>query len=315
MKAIFKSVTAFAPATIANVSCGFDVLGLAVDSPGDRVSVTLGVKPGLRIAKITGDEGRLPIDPDKNTATVAVKGFLAHLGISVGLDFTIEKGLPLGSGMGSSAASAAAALVAVNHLLGSPLDRKALVPFALQAEAMACGAAHADNVAPALMGGLVLIKSYNPLDLITIPTPDLLFCTMVYPHIEVKTQDSRSLLKTHLTLADAITQWGNLGGLIAGFMKEDYDLIGRSLVDVVAEPIRSMLIPGFEQVKAAAMDAGVLGCGISGSGPTIFALSKGKPIVEKAGKAMSTIFDDLDLACSIYTSPVNSDGARVVHEE
>jgi homoserine kinase len=307
-----KTIKVFAPATVANVACGFDVLGFAVDAPGDIVTMKLTDKPGIKIAAVSGDGGRLPLTAEKNTAGVAVNAFLQHLNIQQGVEITIEKNLPLGSGMGSSAASSAAAVVAINELLNKPFTQEQLVPFAMEAERIACGAAHADNVAPAIMGGFVLIRSYAPLDLIKIPSPENLYCTVITPDIELRTEDARKVLKQDITLKDAILQWGNLAALIAGLMQNDYALIGRSLQDVVVEPMRSLLIPGFEDVKQAALDSGVLGCSISGSGPSIFALSNSETMARNAGVAMEKALNNIGLQGKIYISKVNTEGAKVI---
>jgi homoserine kinase len=306
-----KTIKAFAPATVANVSCGFDVFGFAVDQPGDEVVLSL-VKGGeVVIKEITGDGGRLPLDAQKNTAGVAVQSFLSSLNEKIGVEITLHKHLPLGSGMGSSAASAVAALVGINYLLGEPLSRKELLPFAMEAERVACGSAHADNVAPSLLGGFVLVRGYHPLDVVSIPTPPELYCTLVHPHLELKTEDSRQVLRHNISLKDAVTQWGNIAGLVVGLMKPDYGLIGRSLQDVVAEPIRSLLIPGFDLIKERAVSEGALGCGISGSGPTIFALSTEKELAKRTGQVIQQEFEKLNLKSDIYLSKINSEGAKV----
>ena len=254
-----KSVKASAPATVANVSCGFDIFGFAVGEPADEVEVVLTDHPGVVIKEIVGDQGRLPLEASRNTAGVGVQAYLKETGSPYGAEITLFKNLPLGSGMGSSAASSAAALVAINYLHGNPLTRAELLPFAMEAERVACGSAHADNVAPSLLGGFVLIRGYAPLDVASVPTPPDLYCTLVHPHLELKTEDSRKVLKLQIPLKDAITQWGNIAGLVVGLMKPDYELISRSLHDVVAEPIRSALIPGFAEMKASAIAAGALG--------------------------------------------------------
>lgn len=307
-----KTIKAFAPATVANVSCGFDVFGFAVEQPGDEVTLTLTKKPGVVIKKISGDGGRLPLEAEKNTASVAVISFLKSIESDAGVEIELTKNLPLGSGMGSSAASAAAALAGINYLLGEPLSRRELLPFAMESERIACGSAHADNVAPSLLGGFVLIRGYEPLDVVSIPTPDNLFCTLVHPHLELKTQDSRQVLRSTIPLKDAITQWGNIAGLIAGLMKPDFGLIGRSLKDVVAEPVRALLIPGFDIIKEKAIEAGALGCGISGSGPTIFVLSTEKEIAIRTGKVIQQEFKKLKLDSEVYISKINSTGAKVL---
>jgi homoserine kinase len=303
-----KKVTAFAPATVANVSCGFDILGFAIDDLGDKVTVELKEQEGLRVKRIVGDGGKLPLDADKNTCTVAIQAMLNQLGIQKGMEVVLEKGLPLGSGMGSSAASAAAALVAANELLGNPFDKPELVPFAMEAERMACGAAHADNVAPSIIGGFVLIRGYDPLDVVKLPVPKGLYCTLVHPHLELKTSDSRSVLRQQISLKESTVQSGNIAGLIAGLYESDYGLISRSLKDVVAEPSRALLIPGFYELREAVMQLGALGSGISGSGPTIFILSQGKDIAEKSGEISKAVFEKIGLGVDVYVSVVNNKG-------
>ncbi len=307
-----KSIRASAPATVANVSCGFDIFGFAVEAPADEVIVTLTEKPGVVISKITGDEGRLPLEADKNTAGVGVREFLKHVNSPYGAEIVLHKHLPLGSGMGSSAASSVAALVAINHLHGNPLKREALLPFAMETERIACGSAHADNVAPSLLGGFVLIRGYQPLDVTSIPTPGGLYCTLVHPHIELRTEDSRRVLKPSIPMKDAITQWGNIAGLVVGLMKPDFGLISRSLHDVVAEPIRSVLIPGFDNIKKEALATGALGCGISGSGPTIFCLSNEMTIANRVGEVIQQQFEKYKLKSDVFVSRINNVGARVL---
>jgi homoserine kinase len=305
-------VRTFAPATVANVCCGFDVLGFAVDFPGDEVMLTLNMSQEVTLSKIVGDGGRLPLDAYKNTAGVAVQSFLKSIGKQQGVEIELYKNLPLGSGMGSSAASGVAALVAINHLMGSPLTREQLVVHAMEAERIACGSAHADNVAPCLLGGFVLVRDYYPLDVIKIPATENLYATLVHPQIELKTSDSRRVLKPTVNLKDAIAQTGNIAGLMIGLTSEDYSLISRSLKDTIAEPIRSAFIPGFEQVREAAVMAGALGCGISGSGPTMFALSADHATAEKVGEVMQLEFLKNNLKSEVYVSKVNQEGARIL---
>jgi len=307
-----KSIKASAPATVANVSCGFDIFGFAVENPADEVMVTITDEPGVVIKQITGDDGRLPREAEKNTSGVAVLEFLKSIGATKGAEIILNKNLPLGSGMGSSAASSAAALVAINALYDNPLTREQLLPFAMEAERIACGSAHADNVAPSLLGGFVLIRGYDPLDVTQIPTPSTLFCTLVHPHLELKTSDSRRVLRPTIPMKDAITQWGNIAGMVVGLMKPDFGLIQRSLTDVVAEPIRSVLIPGFNHIKEVSVNNGALGCGISGSGPTIFSLSTDRGVAEKVGAAIQVEFSKLQLNSEVYVSRINPEGARVV---
>lgn len=307
-----RSVKASAPATVANVSCGFDIFGFAVEAPADEVVITLSDTPGVVVKSIEGDEGRLPRDAQRNTASVAVIEFLKAIGSNQGAEIVLKKNLPLGSGMGSSAASSVAALVAINHLHNNPLTREQLLPFAMEAERIACGSAHADNVAPSLMGGFVLIRGYDPLDVTKIPTPSDLFCTLVHPHLELKTEDSRRVLKPSIPMKDAVTQWGNIAGLVVGLMKPDYGLISRSLKDVVAEPIRSVLIPGFDRIKEESIKAGALGCGISGSGPTIFSISTDIETARKVGIVIQQQFVELKLNSDVFVSKINEVGAKVV---
>lgn len=307
-----RSVRAFAPATVANVSCGFDILGFAIDAMGDVVEVREKNEPGLQVVTITGDGGRLPFEAEKNTCAVAIQAMLDELGQEVGMEIYLEKGLPLGSGMGSSAASAVAALVAANRLLGEPFEKKQLLPFAMVAEKVACGAGHADNVAPSLLGGFVLIRDYHPLDVIKLHVPNGLHCTLLHPHFELKTSDSRSVLRDNVSLKHSTIQSGNVAGLIAGLFQEDFELIGRSLRDVIAEPYRATLIPGFYEVKEAVKAAGALGMGISGSGPTLFALSKGEKTVQSIIDAAQQVYDSIGLGVDTYHSAINTKGAFVL---
>jgi homoserine kinase len=285
---------------------------MAVDAPGDEVELTLTSNDFVAVKKIVGDDGRLPLVAEQNTASVAVQSFLRSINSTQGVDIVLYKNLPLGSGMGSSAASAVAALVGINHLMDHPYSKKELLTFALDAEMVACGAAHADNAAPCLLGGCVLVRDYQPLDIIEIPTPESLYCTLVHPHLEVKTADSRRILRKMISISDGVTQWGNVAGLVAGLMLSDYPLIGRSLKDVVAEPIRSVLIPGFDDVKRNAVEAGALGCGISGSGPTLFAFSTTEKIANVVGVAMKNTFSKHGLESDVFVSKVNKEGARII---
>jgi homoserine kinase len=305
-------VRAFAPGTVANVAAAFDVLGFALSAPGDTVEVAHSERPGVHLVEVRGDHGVLPRDPAKNTATVAVSAMLAELGSGRGLEVRLDKGLPLCSGLGSSAASSAAAVLAANQLLGEPLSRRQLLPFVVTAEATACGTAHADNAAPALLGGFTLIRSTSPFDIVSLPIPDDLCCVLVHPHCEVRTEDARKVLRSRVTLAAAVEQWANVAGLIAGLCTGDLDLIGRSLRDGLIEPTRSLLIPGFAEVKEAALGAGALGCSISGSGPTVFALCHDLQIATAAGQAMADAFAGAGLSSDVYSSRIDRRGARIV---
>ena len=307
-----KSIKVFAPATVANVPCGYDILGFAVHEPGDEVLIKLKDSPGVNIKEIQGDGGLLPREAERNTVSVAIRSFIDHLDIQPGVDIYLHKKMPLGSGLGSSAASAVAGVYGLNVLLDNPLEVSDLLPFAMQGEAMACGEAHADNVAPALLGGFVLIRSYDPLDVIKIDSPKDLYATIIHPQIEIATKDARSILKKSLLLKDAVQQWGNVAGLVTGLIKEDYSLIGRSMEDVIVEPVRSMLIPGFDQVKAAALQAGALGCGISGSGPSLFSLSRSRDIAVEVAEAMDRCFQSINISSDRFISQVNQQGPLII---
>ncbi len=300
----------FSPATIANISCGFDVLGLALDTIGDEMKIRKVSQKGVRITKITGQ--KLPLDVQKNVAGVAALALLSETESNFGFEIEIDKRIKPGSGIGSSAASSAGAVWAINELLGKPFHITDLVRFAMEGERLATGVAHADNVAPALLGGFTLVRSYEPLDVLAIHTPKELFATVIHPQIEVRTSDAREILKTNIPLKEAIKQWGNVGGLISGLYTEDYDLIGRSLQDYIIEPIRSILIPAYDKVKAQSIKAGALGCGISGSGPSIFALSKGETIALKVADAMKAVYQDVGIDYEIHVSKVNKQGIKII---
>ena len=308
-----QEVRVFAPATVANVACGFDVLGFAIQSPGDEVVARLSDKPGLRITKITGDHGKLPKNPEKNTAGVAALDFLRHLGMSDrGIELEIHKKMPFGSGLGSSAASAVAGVYAVNKLIGEPLAKKQLLPFAMQGELSADGAWHADNVGPCLLGGMVFIRSNQELDIAQLPVPANLYAAVVHPDMEILTKVAREILPTEIPMVNATQQIGNLGGLICGLIQEDYAMIGRSIHDVIAEPRRQKLIPEFYNAKRAAMSQGALGFSISGAGPSVFALCEGEESAQRVGKAISAVFDKINLGNQCYVSPINQEGVHVV---
>ena len=307
------SIKVFAPATVANVACGFDVMGFALDGIGDEITVTKTVSPGLVISSITGCDG-LPTDPKKNVSTVAVQALIDALDIQLGfgLEFNLYKKVVAGSGLGSSASSSASAVYAANILFGKPFCTEDLVYFAMQGEKAASGIPHADNVAPSLLGGFTLVRSYSPLDVVRLDYPADLYASVVHPQIEIITSDSKKILKRQLSLNDAITQWGNVGGLVAGLAKGDYGLISRSLQDVVAEPVRSILIPLFTEAKESALQKGALGCSISGSGPSIFALSKNQETAESIGKAFKHLYQSNNIDANVYVSKVNAKGAMVI---
>lgn len=310
--------TAFAPATVANVACGFDVLGLALEQPGDFVTVELKEEPGLVITSIDGDGGRLSRETDKNTATVAAQKILERdgRGTALGIRLELRKGLPLASGMGSSAASAVAAALAVSDLLKLPLGYADLLAAALEGERVVAGAAHADNAAACLYGGLVLVRSSDPLDVVRLPIPLGLSVAVLRPHLEMSTKDSRVLLGDQVRLKDAVRQWANVGALVAGLYSGDLDLISRSLVDSVAEPIRSRYVPGFSEVKRAALAAGALGASLSGSGPSIFALCRDLESASSVSGKMAEAFADAGpVGWDLHVSKVSSQGARLANEK
>lgn len=305
-----EEIKVFCPGTIANVSCGFDVLGLALDAVGDEMTVRKTSEKGIRIIKIRGQE--LPLQTEKNVAGVAGLALLTASNYEGGFEIEIDKRIKPGSGIGSSAASSAGAVWAMNELLGKPFSQLELVQFAMQGEKLASEVAHADNVAPAIFGGFTLVRSYQPLDIVPIPTPDDLYATVIHPQIEIKTSDSRKILRTTISMEQGIQQWGNLGGLIAGLFRSDYELIGRSLEDHIVEPIRSILIPGFDAVKANALKAGALGGGISGSGPSIFALSKGRETAENVAQSMQKTYETVGIPFDIHISKINAQGVKQI---
>jgi homoserine kinase len=307
-----KEVTVFAPATIGNVTCGFDVFGLALEYPGDKVVVRWREKSGVEITTITGDNGQLPQAAEKNTAGISVIRFLEQLKMRQGIEIELHKMMPIGSGLGSSSASTVASVCAANILAGKPFAVRDLLPFALEGERVACGSAHADNAASCLLGGFVLVRSYHPLDIVSIPIPHNLYCALIYPKLEILTRDARKLLPKKINLRDGVAQWANTAGLIAGLMKPDYDLIRRSMQDLVAEPVRSKLMPGFYEIKQAALDAGALGSSFSGSGPTIFALCKNKSDAYQCAIAMQSALVPYQIGCDLFVTRINRKGPRIL---
>ena len=305
----------FAPATIANVGCGFDILGLALHQPGDEIVVTRTKNPDIRVTSVTGDEGTLPRQAESNTAGISILKLWNHLGAEGGLDIEIHKKMPMGSGLGSSAASAVGGIAAVNALLEHPLPNEQLLPFALEGERLASGAPHADNAAASLFGGFVLVRSSDPVDIVPIAPPQDLYTAVLHPQIEIRTEDTRRILRKNIPLSLAVKQWANVGGLIAGLLNCDYGLISRSLPDVVVEPTRSVLIPGFDAIKNSALETGALGSSISGSGPSIFALCRGEEQARAAGEAMKETLNQLELASDLYLSPVNPDGPKILERK
>ena len=305
-----NEIKIFCPATIANISCGFDVLGLCLESVGDEMIIRKSDVKGIKITKIVGEE--LPLETSKNVAGVAALALLDTIDYKFGFEIEIYKNIKPGSGIGSSAASAAGAVFGINELLGKPFTRKELVEFAMKGEAIASGSEHADNVAPAIMGGITLVRSSAPLDIIKIESPSELYATVIHPQIELKTSEMRAVLQPMIPLKSAILQWGNLGGLIAGLYTSDYELIGRSLHDEIVEPLRGPFIPKFDVIKKTALENGALGSGISGSGPSIFALSKGIETANRIAKAMFVVYEDMNMPFEIHVSKVNPEGVKII---
>jgi homoserine kinase len=304
-----KHIKIIAPATVANLVCGFDILGMALECPYDEMTLSFSDETGIHIKHT--DEFHLPETVDKNVSGAALQALMDEYKKSVGFNLTIHKNIKPGSGLGSSAASSAGAVVAANHLLGNIFSKEDLVRFAMNGEKMAGGVKHADNVSPCIYGGVTLIRSIFPLDVIPLNSPDL-FITIVHPQIEVRTSDSRQILRKEVLLKDAIKQWGNIGGLIAGFMKNDPELIGRSMEDVIIEPVRSILIPGFNQVKKNCKEAGALGGGISGSGPSIFMLSKEESVAKKVEEIMKEIYEKVGVDYKTYVTRINPEGVKII---
>jgi len=307
------SIHVFAPATVANVVCGFDILGFAVNEPGDEVVMRVTNKPGITISKITGDNGRLPLDPAKNTVSVSVKHYLESVGrVDIGLDIELHKKMPIGSGLGSSSASTVAGLFAAKTLLGDDSDPVKQLPFAMKGEEMACGHGHADNVAPSLLGGFVLIRSYEPLDVVRLPHPKGLYCAIVFPDIDVPTREARQIIRNKILLKDAVTQWGNIAGLVSGLFMNDIDLIGRSMQDILVEPVRSMLIPDFYKMREIAMGMGAVSFGISGSGPSVFAFTRDEETAKLITQKLQQHLTSIQIGSNIYVSTINDNGPRIL---
>jgi homoserine kinase len=307
------SIKVFAPATVANVVCGYDVLGFAVNDPGDEVIMRLTDKPGITISKITGDDGRLPIDPRKNTVSVSVEHYLKSIErTGIGLDIELHKKMPIGSGLGSSSASTVAGLFAAKTLLEDEANAVNLLPFAMKGEEMACGHGHADNVAPALLGGFVLIRSYEPLDVVKLPHPGGLYCAIVFPDVDVPTREARQIIRNKIQMKDAVTQWGNIAGLVSGLFMNDIDLIGRSMKDVLVEPVRSMLIPDFYKMRDMAMDLGAVSFGISGSGPSVFSFTRDEETAGKITQKLQRHLAGININSNTYVSTVNDAGPKIL---
>ena len=303
-------INIFAPASVANVSCGFDVLGFCLDTIGDIMKVSKTKTKGISVGTLKGQ--KIPIDPLKNVACVAANALLNDFPTNGGFQIEIEKKIKPGSGIGSSAASAAGAVFAINELLGKPYSRSQLVKFAMVGESLASGDAHADNLAPVLLGGFTLVRSNKTLDIIKLPSPNDLIATIIHPKIELKTIHSRAILKSEIPLTKAVEQWGNLGAFVSALYTNDYELLSRSMKDKVIEPARAILIPKFKEIKESAIEAGALGSGISGSGPSVYALSKGEKTAKKVGQFMKTFYDEIGLDYEVHYSSINNEGIKII---
>jgi homoserine kinase len=305
------TATAFAPASAGNVAIGFDILGFAVDALGDKVSVARTDKRGLTISSITGTTVELPRDPERNTAGRAVQAMQQALDLPFGFDMRIEKGIPLGSGLGGSAASAVAAVVAANAVLPKPCTKLELLKFAMHGEAVASGSMHVDNIAPSLFGGLVLTVGIDNPHVKQIPVPNAVRAVMVHPHMFLSTKEARSILRSSVAMSDFVWQTAHLAGFIAGCYTDDIELIRTSLEDVVIEKQRQTLIPGFADVRHAAMATGALGCSISGAGPTVFAWALEHQATAVLA-AMRAEFARHNVPIDEWIIEINSPGARVI---
>ncbi|ASE62655.1 homoserine kinase [Chryseobacterium indologenes] len=306
-----KKVKLRVPATVANLVCGFDILGMAIHDPYDEMELKLLDSPDIIIKH--EDSFGLPEQPSKNVAGVVLQKIQEHLKLSQGFEVIIRKHIKPGSGLGSSAASAAGAAFGANALLGDILCKEELIHFAMFGEELASGVRHADNIAPCIYGGITLVKTTDPIDIIPLNAPDL-FVAAVHPQVEVKTSDSRQILKKSITLKSAVEQWGNIAGLVAGIQKNDLPLIGRSLKDVIIEPVRSILIPKFDEIKMKSLQLGALGGGISGSGPSIFMLAEKKETAEKIADLMKTVYEEIEIESYTYVSKINPAGIEIIPE-
>ncbi|MBO3117513.1 homoserine kinase [Winogradskyella sp. DF17] len=305
-----NEIRLFSPATVANVSCGFDVLGFCLDTVGDEMVIRKTDERGIRITKITGYD--LPYKVTENVAGISALAMYNTLKPECGFEIEIHKKIKPGSGIGSSSASAAGSVFGMNVLLGDPLNKTELTSFAMKGEAFASKAEHADNLAPAIFGGFTIVKSIHPLHIIELPTPKDLYATIIHPQIEIKTSDARALLPQKVPLRDSITQWANLGSLVHALHTSDYDLIALSLNDVIVEPHRKSLIPDFDTLKEKVIKAGALGCGISGSGPSIYTLSQGIKVAEKVEDAMFMIYESTSIPFDTHVSKINTEGIKII---
>lgn len=306
-----KEIRIFSPATVANISCGFDIMGFALENLGDEMFFCKNNSRKVTISKIEGAD--LPFNSNKNVAGFVAQKMLQDSQADFGVDIQIFKKYKPGSGLGSSAASSAGVAFAINKFLGNKYSQLELVKFSKLGEEVACGSPIVDNVSAALYGGFVLIRSNSPLDIISIPTPEDLFVTIIHPQIELKTEEGRKMLPKEVLLTDATIQWANVGGLISGLYRNDYNLIGRSLEDVIVEPIRKKLIPYFDEIKQMVMNNGALGAGISGSGPSVFALSKGEKLANTIAEKMKSTYKNKNIEFNVYVSKIGNQGVRILN--
>lgn len=305
-----KRVRVFAPATIANMGCGFDIMGLALDSVGDILEMTATEGDGISITNKS--EAKLPEDIENNVITPVIRKFLEMTGLSAHIDVTVLQKINPGSGIGSSAASSAAAAYGMNQLFDCPLTDDEMVLCALEGEYLASGGYHADNAAPAVLGGIVLIRGYEPLDLVRIPVPENFYCAVVHPQIVVSTKAAREVLPKAVPMHDAVSQWGNVGGLVAGLYTGNIGLVGRSMKDFVAEPYRKKFIPGFDELREKILAAGALAMNISGSGPSVFSLSEKRETADRVGEIMKDHFNSLGINNNVYVVKVSDSGAKLL---
>lgn len=305
-----EEVKIFTPATVANVGCGFDVLGFCLDAVGDTMQIKKTDRKGIYITAIEGF--KLPFDVQKNVAGVSALAMYNTLDIDFGFEIKINKQIKPGSGIGSSAASAVGSVFGINHLLGSPFSKMKLIEFAMKGEAVASQSEHADNIAPAILGGFTLVRSTHPLEVLQLPTPTDLYAVIVHPQIEIKTAESRALLPKQILLSEAITQWSNVGSMVHALHSSNYELLGQSLKDVIIEPRRSQSIPNFDALKKISLESAALGCTISGSGPSVFSLCRGPKIAVEIQKAQVAFMKETDIEFETHISKINTRGIKIL---
>jgi homoserine kinase len=308
-----RKATVHSFAGVGNLVCGFDVIGMAINEPYDTITMELSSLPGIRIKHT--DEFGLPEDPTRNLIGICLQALIKAHGNSIGFHVSVHKNIKPGSGLGSSSASCAGAVVAANALLNNPFSKNELLEFALAGEMVASGSRHADNIAPAIFGGITIARPTDPFDIISLPIPSGLFVSIVHPQIEVKTADARKILPEEITLKSGVTQWANVAGLVAGIYRDDKAMIGRSLVDVVATPFRRVLIPGYDEVIDRSLHAGALGGGISGSGPSIFMLCESYSIAAAVERSMQGVYSELKIDFKTYITTINPEGVKIISIE